>query len=125
MSADLAFLDEIILGLDISDLEWLEIRIKRRKESMHPEKIVRKTIIRKLEMQRMKEIMIVLALLFLGGVAFAEEIEPGEDILTVNSDGEIISIFSIDAWLNDVEFKKPAVLVNGSYQIGGMKPAGS
>ena len=49
MSADLAFLEEIILGLDLSDLEWLEIRIKRRKESMHPEKIVRKTIIRKLE----------------------------------------------------------------------------
>ena len=49
MSADLAFLDEIILGLDISDLEWLEIRIKRRKESMNPKIIARKTIIRKLE----------------------------------------------------------------------------
>ena len=50
MSADLAFLDEIVLGLDLSDLEWLEIRIKRRKESMNPKTIVRKTIIRKLEM---------------------------------------------------------------------------
>ena len=73
----------------------------------------------------MKEIMIVLALLFLGGVAFAEEIEPGEDILTVNSDGEIIPIFSIDAWLDSVQFVKPVVYQNGTALIGGMKPAGS
>ena len=49
MRADLAFLDEIILGLDICDLEWLEIRIKRSKESMNPKIIARKTIIRKIE----------------------------------------------------------------------------
>ena len=47
---DTAFWDELLQGLNASDLDWLEIRIKRRKESMHPEKIVRKTIIRKLEM---------------------------------------------------------------------------
>jgi hypothetical protein len=41
------FWDLLIQGLGFSDLEWLEVRIKRRKESMHPEIIVRKTIIRK------------------------------------------------------------------------------
>ena len=49
MSADLTFLDEIIQGLDIGTLEWLEIRIARRKATMHPEIIVRRTIIRKIE----------------------------------------------------------------------------
>ena len=71
----------------------------------------------------MKEIMIVLALLFLGGVAFAEEIEPSEDILTVNSDGEIIPIFSIAAWLDSVQFVKPVVYENGTAIIGGAKVA--
>ena len=46
---DRTFWDLLLQGLNISDLEWLEIRIKRRKESMHPEKIARKTIIRKQE----------------------------------------------------------------------------
>ncbi len=73
----------------------------------------------------MKEIMIVLALLFLGGAAVAEEIEPGEDILTVNSDGEIVPIFSIPAWLDDVTFANPVAMQNGTALIGGMKPAGS
>ena len=74
----------------------------------------------------MKEIMIVLALLlFCGGVAFAEEIEPGEDILTVNSDGEIVPIFSIPAWQNEITFAHPVAMQNGTALIGGMKPAGS
>lgn len=45
------FWDLLIAGLSLSDLEWLEIRIKRRQASMHPEKIARKTIIRKQEEQ--------------------------------------------------------------------------
>jgi hypothetical protein len=44
---DTDFWDEVLAGLSLSDLEWLEIRIRRRKESMRPEIIVRKTIIRK------------------------------------------------------------------------------
>ena len=38
----------------------------------------------------MKEILCLLMLLFLGGVAVAEEIEPSEDVLTRNADGEIV-----------------------------------
>jgi hypothetical protein len=49
MSADLTFLDEIVQALDRETLEWLEIRIARRKATMHPEIIVRKRIIRKNE----------------------------------------------------------------------------
>jgi len=47
MSADLSFLDELLLGLDSSTLDWLEARIKRRKASPHPEITNRKAIIRK------------------------------------------------------------------------------
>lgn len=73
----------------------------------------------------MKEIMIVLALLlFLGGVAFAEQIEPGIDVLTKNTDGEIVPIFSIPAWENEITFAHPVTYSNGTAQIGGMKPAG-
>ena len=74
----------------------------------------------------MKEIMIVLALLFLGGaVAVAEEIEPGEDILTVNSDGETVPIFSIPAWECEVTFANPVAYENGTAIIGGanVRPA--
>lgn len=49
MSADLAFLDTLLRGLDDAVLDWAEVRIKRIKESRHPEKIARKTIIRKQE----------------------------------------------------------------------------
>jgi hypothetical protein len=43
---DLHFWDELLQGLSAADLDWLEARIKRRKESMHPERIERKAIIR-------------------------------------------------------------------------------
>ena len=44
---DSDFWDEVLAGLSLSDLDWLEIRIRRRKESMKPEIIARKIIIRK------------------------------------------------------------------------------
>jgi hypothetical protein len=44
---DIDFWDEVLAGLTLSDLEWLEIRIRRRKESMRPEITARKIIIRK------------------------------------------------------------------------------
>ncbi|MCK9569464.1 hypothetical protein M0R72_11040 [Candidatus Pacearchaeota archaeon] len=47
MSADLTFLSEIVQGLDLATLEWLEIRIARQKAMMHPETIARRIIIRK------------------------------------------------------------------------------
>ena len=47
MSADLDFLDELILSLDRSVLEWLQIRIARRLASMRPEITERRAIIRK------------------------------------------------------------------------------
>ena len=51
MSTDLDFLDALLRGLDDASLDWAEVRIKRIKESRHPEKIARKTIIRKTEME--------------------------------------------------------------------------
>jgi len=44
---DIDFWDELIAGLSASDLDWLAARIQRRQASLHPEIIVRKTIIRK------------------------------------------------------------------------------
>lgn len=43
---DIDLCDELLQRLTFSELEWLEIRIRRRKESMHPEWTVRKTIIK-------------------------------------------------------------------------------
>ena len=68
----------------------------------------------------MKEIIFVLAVMLFLSVAMAEEIEPGEDILTVNSDGEIVPIFSIPAWQDDVTFANPVVVHNGTARIGGI-----
>ena len=45
---DTDFWDELIAGLSAADLDWLMLRIKRRKESLHPEKVARKIIIRKI-----------------------------------------------------------------------------
>lgn len=47
---DTGFWDELLQGLELCDLEWLEIRIRRRKAALHPERIERKTIIRKMEL---------------------------------------------------------------------------
>jgi hypothetical protein len=45
---DVCFWDELLQGLSAADLDWLAARIQRRKASLHPEIIARKTIIRKL-----------------------------------------------------------------------------
>ncbi len=47
MSADLAFLEELINGLDTSVLEWLQIRISRILAARQPKTIARNSIIRK------------------------------------------------------------------------------
>jgi len=47
MDAD--FWDEILQRLEYSDLEWLEIRIRRRKTSMHPERTARRALIKNRE----------------------------------------------------------------------------
>ena len=47
MSADLAFLEELILGLDTDILEWLQIRIGRILAARKPEITTRRSIIRK------------------------------------------------------------------------------
>jgi hypothetical protein len=46
---DTGFWDELLAGLDYADLEWLELRIQRRKMPLQSEIIARKTIIRKNE----------------------------------------------------------------------------
>lgn len=47
MSADLEFLDVLVRGLDNSVLDWLEIRIRRIKETRNPQIVMRRTIIQK------------------------------------------------------------------------------
>jgi hypothetical protein len=44
---DINLWDELIAGLSAPDLEWLMMRVRRRRESLHPELIARKAIIRK------------------------------------------------------------------------------
>jgi len=44
---DIDFWDSLLQTLSFPELDWLEIRIKRRKASMRPDIIVRKTIITK------------------------------------------------------------------------------
>ena len=73
----------------------------------------------------MKELLFALAALLFLGAAVAEEIEPSEDVLMRNADGEIVAIFSIPAWLDDVTFANPVAMVNGTAVIGGMKTAGN
>ena len=75
----------------------------------------------------MKEILLaMLALAFLAGLASGAQIDPGDDELTTNADGELIEIFGIDAWQSDtVSFPDPVSIQNGTAVIGGMKPAGS
>ena len=69
----------------------------------------------------MKELLFVLAALVFLGAAVAEEIEPGEDVLMKDADGQIVPIFSIPAWLNDVTFANPVDYENGTAVIGGAK----
>lgn len=69
----------------------------------------------------MKELLVLALLLFCGAVAVAEEIEPGEDVLMRNADGQIVPIFSIPAWLDSVQFVKPVIYENGTAIIGGAK----
>jgi len=44
---DVNFWDELLQSLEYADLEWLEIRIRRRKASMHPERTAKRALIRK------------------------------------------------------------------------------
>jgi hypothetical protein len=47
MSADLDFLEELLLGLDTATLEWLKIRIGHILEARQPGIVARRIIIRK------------------------------------------------------------------------------
>jgi hypothetical protein len=47
MKMEREFWDLLLAGLSSSDLDWLMIRIERRRACLHPEKVMRKTIIRK------------------------------------------------------------------------------
>ncbi|MCK9569465.1 hypothetical protein M0R72_11045 [Candidatus Pacearchaeota archaeon] len=73
----------------------------------------------------MEKIILLAAMLFLVGVAMAEEIEPSEDVVFMDSDGALQTIFSVPAWLEDVTFANPIAIQNGTAIIGGGKCAGS
>ena len=75
----------------------------------------------------MREFLLaVLALAFLVGLGAGAQIDPGDDEILTNDDGELIELFGVDAWQSDtVHFADPVVVQNGTAFIGGMKPAGS
>jgi hypothetical protein len=42
---DTHFWDDLLSGLEYSDLDWLEARVRRRKQSLQSDIIARKTLI--------------------------------------------------------------------------------
>ena len=62
----------------------------------------------------------MLCALLLSFVGVSELIEPHKDILTINSDGELIKVFGPNSsYFSGAGFEHPVVLVNGTLKIGG------
>ena len=62
----------------------------------------------------------VLCILLLSSIGSAELIEPNKDILTINSDGELVKVFGPNSfYFNGSGFENPVALVNGTLKIGG------
>ena len=62
----------------------------------------------------------VLCILLLSSIGSAELMEPNKDILTINSDGELIKVFGPNSfYFNGSGFENPVSLVNGTLKIGG------
>ena len=62
----------------------------------------------------------VLCILLLSSIGSAELMEPNKDILTINSDGELIKVFGPNSfYFNGAGFEHPVALVNGTLKIGG------
>ena len=81
-----------------------------------------------------KVLLAVLTLAIMAGLAWAEEIEPQEDIIFRDADGALQTIFSIPAWESQINFSGFLEMQNGTamigtafqaVKIGGMKAAGS
>ena len=62
----------------------------------------------------------MLCALLLSSCGSAELMEPNKDILTINSDGELIKVFGPNSfYFNGSGFENPVSLVNGTLKIGG------
>ena len=62
----------------------------------------------------------MLSVLFLSSVGVGDLIEPNNDILTINSDGELIKVFGPNGfYFNGAGFENPVINVNGTLKIGG------
>lgn len=62
----------------------------------------------------------MLCTLLLSSCGSAELMEPNKDILTINSDGELIKVFGPNGfYFNGTGFENPVALVNGTLKIGG------
>ena len=62
----------------------------------------------------------VFCILLLSSIGSAELMEPNKDILTINSDGELIKVFGPNSfYFSGAGFENPVALVNGTLKIGG------
>ena len=62
----------------------------------------------------------MLCALLLSFVGASELIEPHKDILTINSDGELIKVFGPNSfYFSGAGFEHPVINVNGTLKIGG------
>lgn len=72
----------------------------------------------------MKEILLAVMALALLGLASGAQIDPGDDEILTNDDGELIELFGVDAWQSDmVHFADPATMINGTAVIGSIRNA--
>ena len=62
----------------------------------------------------------MLCALLLSPCGLSDMLEPNKDILTINSDGELIKVFGPNSfYFNGSGFENPVALVNGTLKIGG------
>ena len=80
---------------------------------------------KRIDYMQKRAILAILTLAIMAGLAWAEEIEPQEDIIFRDADGALQTIFSIPAWESEITFAGFLEMQNGTAVIGGMKAAGS
>ena len=65
-------------------------------------------------------VLSMLSVLLLSSIGCGEVISPNKDILTTNSDGELVKIFGPSGFYFDGKgFEKPVCMINGIMKIGG------
>ena len=65
-------------------------------------------------------VLSMLSVLLLSFSGCGEVISPNKDVLTTNSDGELVKIFGPSGFYFDGKgFEKPVCVINGTMKIGG------